>query len=242
MKLKIAICDDEEFFLEKIKRQVENKLQHMIWQEYIIDTFSSGGELYEKIENHVDYDIYLLDINMLPIGGLEIARKIRQTNKDAFIAFITGYIDYAMEGYHVDAIRYILKDSLDEMLDECMDVIVQRIRQKNKCIWLHFMEGDRKIYLDHIVYIESNKHKLLYHVELPTKEVYTMYEKLDSISQQIETNGFLRIHKSYLVNMKYIHKMQKYEVTMSNGMVLPIPREKYKLVEQKYYEYEGEML
>ena len=67
---------------------------------------------------HVDYDIYLLDINMLPIGGLEIARKIRQFNKNAYIAFITGYIDYAMEGYHVDAIRYILKDSLEEMLKQ----------------------------------------------------------------------------------------------------------------------------
>lgn len=242
MELKIAICDDEEYFLEKIKVHVEKKLQEICWENYQIDSFLSGEALYENIESNLDYHIYLLDINMLPIGGLEIARKIRQFNKDAYIAFITGFIDYAMEGYKVDAIRYILKDSLEEMLEECMDIILQRIQQKNKSMLFHFIEGDRKIYLDHIIYIESNKHKLLFHVESSKREVYTMYDKLDHISENVEASCFLRIHKSYLVNMKYIRKIQKYEAVISSDTVLPIPREKYKLVEQKYYEYEGEML
>ncbi len=242
MKLRVAICDDEEFFLEKIKDGVEKKIQETGWKDYQIDSFLSGEALYENIESNSDYHIYLLDINMFPIGGLEIARKIRQLNKDAYIAFITGFIDYAMEGYKVDAIRYILKDSLEEMLEECMEVVLQRIQQKNRSILFRFMEGERKIYLDHIIYIESNKHKLFFHMNSSKGEVYTMYDKLDHISENMKDNSFLRIHKSYLVNMNYIHKIQKYEAVISNDTVLPIPRERYKLVEQRYYEYEGEML
>lgn len=242
MELRIAICDDEEYFLNKIKHQVEKKLQDVSWQDYQIDSFSSGEMLYRNIESFLEYDIYLLDINMMPIGGLDIAKRIRQYKADSYIAFITGFIDYAMEGYKVNAIRYILKDSLEEMLDECMEAILQRIRQKNKSVTFHFIEGERKVFLDQIIYIESNKHKLIFHIYAKEQEMFTVYDKLDNISCSMETHGFLRIHKSYLVNMKYIEKIQKYEVFIGNQIVLPIPREKYKLVEEKYYEYEGEML
>ena len=57
--------------------------------------------MYKDINRYLEYDIYLLDINMVPVGGLEIAKRIRQYNKEAYIAFITGFIDYAMEGYKV---------------------------------------------------------------------------------------------------------------------------------------------
>lgn len=198
--------------------------------------------MYKDINRYLEYDIYLLDINMVPVGGLEIAKRIRQYNKEAYIAFITGFIDYAMEGYKVDAIRYILKDSLKEMLSECMEVILQRIQQKNKSMMFHFIEGDRKIFLDNIIYIESNKHKVIFHMHSDRNNLYTVYDKLDHVSEMLEHSGFLRIHKSYLVNMKYIQKIQKYEVAVENNIVLPVPREKYKCVEEKYYEYEGEML
>ena len=119
--LNIAICDDEEFFRNWIKEML---LQYM--QEkgviYEIATFQSGKELLDLGIELNQYQVIFLDINMDYINGLTTAKKIREQNKEVFIVFITAFVDYSMEGYKVDAIRYLLKSSsnMQGHIAECM--------------------------------------------------------------------------------------------------------------------------
>ncbi len=123
--LKIAVCDDENIYLEKIKKQILQGLTSNHIKEFEIRTFDSGFELCKSDAQLNEYQVYFLDINMAEINGLELAQKIRRKNRNALLVFVTAYIDYAMEGYKVDAVRFIVKDLLEEMMPECMEAVCE---------------------------------------------------------------------------------------------------------------------
>ena len=106
---RIAICDDESIFREQFK-EILQKYMDERGRTYEIDTFSSGKEFIEQGIEMVKYKIVFLDINMEELDGIMTAKKIRENSRDMFIVFITAFINYTLEGYKVDAIRYILKE------------------------------------------------------------------------------------------------------------------------------------
>lgn len=115
LKLRVAICDDEKYFREEIKRLVEQYLKEKKII-FCIDLFTSGLEFCSDDNNLQQYDIIFLDIGMKEMNGMETAYAIREKNQNVDIVFITIMMDYALEGYHVDAVRYILKDDLESLL------------------------------------------------------------------------------------------------------------------------------
>lgn len=242
--INIVICDDEEECLKEIENQIEKYLSHKNILDFKINTFKSGMELCRQIEKFDEYQVFFLDINMSEINGLDVARMIRDRNEKALIVFITAYIDYAVDGYKVEAIRFIIKDMLEQMLPECMDTVLQKLSMSFQKIELPFQEGKREVLISNIVYVESNRHKVFFHIKQKdtTMDQLFLYDKLDNIQNSLEDYGFLRIHKSYLVNMQYIEDIVKYKVMLKTGVELSIPRAKYNLVEEEYYVNVGKML
>ena len=112
----------------------------------------------------VRYDIVYLDINMDGMNGIQIARKIRQTDTGTNIIFSTAFIKYAIEGYQVDAIRYLLKTDpkYRELIIESLDAVFEKINYKPKEVMFKFREGSRSINLDKLLYTESSLHTLTF--------------------------------------------------------------------------------
>lgn len=106
--IKIAICDDEQCFYDSIHRYINGYMSHRR-EECEVNIFSSGEELLGKMEALREYTIIFMDINMQGMSGYDAALEIRKYNKDAFIVFVTAYLDYSTEGYKVGAIRYLIK-------------------------------------------------------------------------------------------------------------------------------------
>lgn len=128
--LRIAICDDEKLFRENIKKYVLKYLSEKdISSE--IDMFNSGKELLGLGTDLLGYNIIFLDINMDEIDGIMTAHKIREYSMDIYIVFVTAYVKYSLEGYKVDATRYLLKNTInfDESIYECMDTILHCIKK-----------------------------------------------------------------------------------------------------------------
>ena len=207
--LRIAICDDEEYFQEYIKEILIN------YQEdkgvfYEIDTFGSGKTMIESEIEIVQYKIVFLDISMDELDGILTAQKIRKISKDIFIVFVSAYVSYSLEGYKVNAVRFILKDNktFPAAIYECMDAIFEKINYK--AVWkeFDFIGGKKKIPLDQILYIESRLHKLEFHMIGSDFQKYMLYGTLNKIEREFIEADFLRIHQSYLVNMKYIETIQ----------------------------------
>ncbi|MDE5932471.1 MAG: response regulator [Lachnospiraceae bacterium] len=120
--LRIAICDDEQFYREKIQSLLKQYFKKRNLQ-YEVEAFVSGEDFLRQCENRVRYDIVFMDISMEKLDGMQTARQIRAFHSDTSIVFVTAFIDYALEGYKVNAVRYILKDTLDGAVAECMDAI-----------------------------------------------------------------------------------------------------------------------
>lgn len=236
--LKIAVCDDEKFYREKITALLQKYLSDC-QLDSTIDIFCSGEEFLSQSSNAVKYDAVFMDINMEQTDGIETAMRIRAFQSNTYIVFVTAFIKYALDGYKANAVRYIMKDTLDAAIPECMDAILQRMQLRQ--ISFSFMEGEKRLYTDNLLYVESNKHKSVFYYQEEQLTKYQIYEKLDHIEKVLTDFGFLRIHKSYLVNMRHIRRISNYIAELSTGEELPIPRIRYQLVKLKFVEYKGLM-
>lgn len=237
---KIAVCDDDEYFRKHMEELI-NEYFGIREIKCEIDIFASGMELVHLKENIINYDMIFLDINMEGLDGIETAKRIRMISQKIFIIFVTAYVNYSLDGYKVDAIRYLLKDndSLKEAVTECIDTILTRINYVEAKRTFKFDKGRKNIILDQIVYIESNLHKLVFHVMEKERWIitYSMYEKLDTVEQMIQLKSFCRIHKSYLVNLKYVENIERYKATLWTGHILNIAKPRYKEVKNQYISF-----
>jgi Response regulator of the LytR/AlgR family len=238
----IAICDDEEYFRLREKKLVE---QYMADQGYScrIDLYPSGKDLLGKAEIPLQYDVIFLDISMEEIDGLQTAEKLREMSAKVQIVFVTAYITYALEGYKVGAVRYLLKEdeSLESSLKECMDTLTDRMAYQQMTYRFDGPDGKRDIPLDSILYVESRLHKVLFFVREDGVKEYSRYDKLAAVETELGRYGFCRTHQSFLVNMKHVAGVERYQVTLENGTEINISKKYYKKVEAEYIRQQGEM-
>lgn len=240
--LKIAICDDEKVFGQHLKKIVSDYLDRQNIQ-YEIYLFYSGEDFLELSMDMAKYQIVFLDINMDKLDGIETAKQLRVLCKDTFVVFVTAFINYALAGYEVDAIRYILKNSLNlvKSVNECIDAILEKMRYEIKIQKFTFKEGTKNINEDNIVYIESNLHELFFYLMKNEIEVKRMNETLNNVENILSNTNFVRIHQSYLVNMKYIKSMKLQKAILLDGTELPIAKPRYKKARKTFADYKGEL-
>ena len=240
--LKIAVCDDENLFTEELKELLSG---YMIEKGLVfeIDTYSSGEALVDLGIEIVQYTAVFLDINMEKMDGIKTAEMIREASREVFIVFVTAYVDYSLEGYQLDVVRYLLKGNANfqSKVNECMDAILDKMNYSVIKKKFDFKEGRKEISLERLLYIESNMHILEFHVMEDAMKVYTMYETLNVFETKLAENDFIRIHQSYLVNAKYIKNVVRCKAILTNGVVLSIPKARYTEVKKKFVACQGEV-
>ena len=239
---RIAICDDESLFAEELKELISGYMMEkgLLFE---IDIYNSGEALVELGIEVVKYTAVFLDINMDKIDGIKAAEKIREVSREVFIVFVTAYVNYSLEGYRLDAVRYLLKSSsnFSSTVNECVDALMDKLNYSVAKREFDFKEGTKEVSLERLLYIESNLHKLEFHVMEDDMKIYTMYETLNALEVKLSVNDFIRIHQSYLVNIKYIKNVVRYKVVLTNGVELIIPKARYTYVKEQFISYQGEI-
>lgn len=240
--LRIVVCDDEEYYRELIKNILQDYLDEM-QIACKIDVYESGKKLCMEGIAIAKYDIIFLDINMEEFDGIETAKRIRRGNTNSYIVFVTAFVSYAVQGYEVEAIRYLLKNNINfvDTIKECLDTIIGKMKYKITKMRIPFVEGEKEILLERIHYIESSKHKVEFYIMESEMKIYTIYKKLNEIEDWLGKHGFLRTHKSFLVNIKHIASINNYKVILTSGQSLPVPKLRYREVKEKYTMYKGEI-
>ena len=120
--MRIAICDDEEIYRVQLMTILDKLLINV---DYDIDTFSDGNILSDAF-GRCPYDLVFLDIEMPAVDGITLAKKIRAKSENAFIVFLTSHIEYALEGYEVNALRYLTKPvDIDKLKD-----VIRHVQEK----------------------------------------------------------------------------------------------------------------
>lgn len=238
--LRIAICDDEQFFQIKIRKLISEYLRKKHIECEIV-CFESGEQLLDSIESDLTYEIIFLDVNMKEINGIKTAERIRIISSKVSIVFVTAFITYAIEGYRVEAFRYLLKTdaNFSVAMKECLDTIIARMNYVEPWQEFDFQSGKKELSLDRILYIESCLHKTIFYVLENGIKEYSMYEKLDSVQKKLPDAMFCRTHQSYIVNMRYARKVERYKVTLCEDTKVSISKKYYKEVDQKYIRQKG---
>jgi len=237
----VVICDDEKYYRDYINKLV-NQYFDGLQLDYHLDIFESGTDLC-RIGLDKQYDIVFLDVNMQEMDGIQTAQQIRKNNSNAFIVFITAFISFSVEGYKVDAIRYILKDNhnFEAVFKECLDAIFEKMEINKVKMKFDFIEGEKEILLDDIIFVESRLHKLVFEMSGKENKKYALYGKLDDIEILLESYGFLRLHQSFLANIKNIAQVNNYRAVLTTGRDLPIPKQKFKVIKEAFIEYKGDL-
>lgn len=238
--IKIAICDDESIFGYKLKSLVERYLSHTN-EFYEIDVFNSGKAFTELGPSIAKYHIIFLDINMKDMDGIKTASKIREFLEDVYVVFVTAFINYTLDGYKVKAFRYLLKNTanFEDALYECMDSIFKELNIEDKQKTLKFIEGEQTFSVKRLQYVESNLHKLTFHIVEKELIERTVIETLNNIEHMIDDNNFLRIHQSYLVNLLYADHIEGYNLILIDNKSLPIAKSRFASVKKRIYQYRG---
>lgn len=229
--MNIAICDDS-----KEDRSALKALLEVYEQDFEIREYGSGNDLCGDMDFVRKCGIVFLDINMDGMDGLEAAGQIKSECPKVHIVLVTAYVNYALDGYKVKASRFLLKDDLEQTLQECMDDILREIMQEERVVEFGFVEGNIRLRVDDIIYIETNRHKNVFYTK---RQTLSIYRKMDELEEDLKGMGFVRAHQSFLINMKYIERISSYIMFLTTGQEISVPKSRYPEVKRQYILFKG---
>ncbi len=239
--IRLIICDDDTIFLNKIGTEVQ-RIFDKLNIRVKIHRFSNVYEISAHILSSCDIALLDIDFSSERINGLEIARNLRSCRKDAVIIFVTDFIEYAPEGYEVQAFRYILKRELQSELEPYILQAIEQLSVSKEVLKIQQNGEIIDLLVDDILYMEVQQHNVTVYLQKnggKSIKAYSFYASLIDLEKQLEAQGFLRIHKSYLVNMRHICKMQCREALLDNGMTLRVSEKSYAENKRKFLLWKG---
>lgn len=219
----IAICDDNPEFLETMEKTIKANPEYD--SDMKCHKFLNGKELLRSETEQ--YNLLIIDMKMEQIDGYMAAKKLREKNKNAVLAFCSGIIMPAPEHFEVQPYRYILKEiDADKMQKTISDLLIEMKSRKKNCIIEVADDGKAyRVNINDIIYIYRLKRGSVFVVEQDEafKEIKSN-EKLQDWYQQLSNEGFEFAHTSYIVNMKKIVRVVKDDILMSNNQLLRVSR------------------
>jgi two-component system response regulator LytT len=230
--MRIAICDDEEKFRVQEKNLIDRVSASM---DIVVDTYAEGKKLLERFDT-LPYNLVFLDIEMPGMDGITLAREIRKRSTETQIVFLTGHVEYAIEGYEVNALRYLTKPVQEEKVKEVLRYVLDASVSGKQLILRE--EGEDLIlkYAD-IYYMEAqNQYVMIYSED----GEHLIRANIGDFEEQLKSDGFYRIHRGYLVSLSKVKRLVKGEVIMQYGakeISLPVSRSNIKPLKEALYAY-----
>lgn len=230
--MNIAICDDEKVFIKNTIEMINYILSDASLCSIIACT--SGEELIEK-HHAVKFDIIFLDIEMGGISGMETAREIRKYDSKVIIVFLTNYAEFALEGYEVDAYRYLVKNQPGYIFENQFRSIFEEYSQNHKLFGISDRNTKSYVYLKDICYFEILNKRITLHT---LTDEYEFCGKMTDIEQRFKNDIlFIKPHKSFLINISHIISICKTDIIMTNGKRVPLSRNYKKAIVDSYISY-----
>ncbi|MCL2052698.1 MAG: LytTR family DNA-binding domain-containing protein [Lachnospiraceae bacterium] len=217
--MKIIICDDHHQFISILDGYIRDYIEKLDIS-YEIISYSSGESLIAS--NIDDVDVIFLDIAMPGLDGIETARILRRRNSQFILVFVTAYLEYVVKGYGVNAFSYVLKQDIGKVFNSLMDDVLDKVGLFKPKISFDFINGRDSFLTEELIYLESRKHKVLFHFSDKNKITRHLYGKLDLIQKELPNKEFVRIHKSFMVNLIYLLDIKHKTAFLINGTVLPV--------------------
>lgn len=234
--IKIAICDDNIDIVNELKGIILN-YEKMNCYKFDIKIFNSGKELENKVKNEI-FDIIFLDVELDGVLGIDIGSKLREDMNNYFtkIIYVSSYQHYAMSAYNSMPTDFITKPFKIEKVEKSISNVLKLLNFVNKDFVYNSNGKINKVLLSNITYFESYRNIV---------KIFTIYGKEDKfysslkqVINNINSKMFIQQHKSFIVNIEYISKIEKNSIILVNNQEIPISRDKIKYVKQMILKYE----
>ena len=230
--MRLAIVDDESVYRNHIA-----ELINVVYGTENVSCYlySDGSEVVKSFENGFELDAVFLDIEMKDMDGMSTAKVIRKYSKDIPIIFLTSHTELAMEGYEVDAFRFLSKPVNKEKLLETLNELEKKLKVEEKIILKK--DGEEIVYgISDLIYVEAANNSVRFVFKKDSVEMRMKFTKalemVDAISKD-----FCKCHRSYYVNLAHVKKLGTGDIAMDNGDVLPVARSSAAEVKKMLFEY-----
>ena len=234
--IRIALCDDEKKYLDKIKSILE---QYKIEKGLVFDiqAYESPSNLLDDIEAGEEYSIYILDIYMPGITGMSIATELRNMGIEAPIIFLTSSPDFALQAFGVNATHYILKPYDKDTVFFAIDKALHEIgMMRPEGIMLRVDGGYQNVLAKNIIFSEADDNYQRIHL-VNDKYLYIRITMGDLYEQFSSLNGFFKLGRSHIINLKHVIKFTSNKIFMTGDKELNIPKSAVADFKKAYFDY-----
>ena len=228
--IRIAVIDDDNGAIEHITSIAEKCLEEHNAQ-CSLDTFSDPVYFLKNFSSG-DLDCIFLDIEMPEMSGFELAERIRITDKDVSLIFVTNRNDLVYDAFRYKAAGFIRKEHMDSDLPELLMRTIEEIEHSRSEITLNISGDILNISLNDLMYICSENHRSMFHMD--NNQIIESRSPLSGFVNNSLFEGFIAIGASYYVNSRYIYSIEKDMLILKNMDKIPIPRRRIKAVKDEF--------
>jgi len=236
--LKIALCDDDTVELEKVQSVTEDFIsKNQINHKITFNSFNNADNLLCYINKYGRFDLYILDILMPGMNGINLAAEIRKKDDNCKIIFLTSSPEFAVNSYIVGAFYYLLKPFSSEKLFSLLKKALEGTEQeKSKSIVIKETGKLTRIQMHTIRYIESEKHTILFHLQ--NNDIISCYGTMNEFNDIfLSDERFIKCQKSFIVNMDYVISISSRDFVLTEKELIPISRQVYQQTKNSYIDY-----
>lgn len=230
--MKIAICDDERIFTDIFREKLEMTAEKC-GIECTVSAFLNGAEMISMLNR---FDAVFLDVDMPGLSGEETAEYIIGSEKTLPIIFVTNHDDFVFSSFRYRPFGFLRKRYIDSELEDIIKRLDKYLTEIERCYTFNSHNKLISVRLNDINYIEVYGHETLVHT---ANAVLTTSKALSAIEKELSKYGFIRTHKSYIVNTRYIFSVERNSIILSNGENLPVSRTKLTDVKQMMIKFTG---
>lgn len=220
--IRIALVEDDPIYTRQLKDYL-TRYEKSVGEKFVITCFSDGDEI--AVGYRAEYDIILMDIEMGFMDGMTAAEEIRKLDTEVVIIFITNMPQYAIKGYAVDALDYVLKPISYYAFTQRIDRAISRMqRRSRRYLCVTGKNGTQKLEFSRICFVEVQGRRLVYHT---LDGMVTAYGTMKDAEENLDRTMFFRCNKGYLVNLEQVDSIQE-DAAIVSGEAVQISRSKKK--------------
>lgn len=238
--IRVAICDDEPKTLQCLKEAVARygKQKNL---DLAVELFASARDLEAQIETR-PFQIYILDMLMPQMNGIELGQSVRKADAQAVIIYLTSTMDFAYQAFGVFAQRYLLKPLKEPELYEAMDFAAANIHKLHMALNVNTSDGIQRVFYHEIEYVE-NAARALHIFATDGKEIVSRLLRRsfeNDMECLLQSREFIQTHKSFIVNLNYVKLYSQGQITMRSGAQIPVSKSRQSETKRAYLQYISE--
>lgn len=238
-RLKVGICDDEAQDLERMHQTLCHCMEILEEKEFEVFLFRKAGELLEESRKHA-FSLIFLDVMMPEWSGFDLASQLGLGRGETKVVFVSNHESMVFDSYDYSPLWFVRKSKLEKDMLRALQKYEQITARKKISYRIKNGFKSYDVRLDELMYIECEGHTMK--IQTSDGNTYSVYGSLRPVEMELAKYGFIRIHKNYLVNLRYVKEVSKKNVRLRDGSELDMGRARRKEMEEAMSRYERRSL